>query len=178
VVSSTQPVLLGGSLTVQPNATDATSGVASSSCTVPDTTTVGSKTVTCTATDQAGNTQSVSVPYSVAYPFRGFLSPVDTLPMVNTVKAGSSVPVKFSLGGNRGLNVLATGYPRAVLVPCDSGSPADEIEQTVTANAGLTYDAVTDTYTYVWKTSRTPGCVRLEVRLVDGTDHLALFRLR
>ena len=90
----------------------------------------------------------------VAYPFDGFFGPVDSSPMVNAAKAGISVPVKFSLGGDRGLGVLAVGYPQSQEFKCDTDAPVDPIEETSTANGGLTYDALTDQYTYVWKTSR------------------------
>jgi hypothetical protein len=45
---------------------------------------------------------------------------------------------------------------------CDSTDPVDAIEQTVNANSsGLTYDAATDRYTYVWKTQKAwAGCRR------------------
>ena len=50
------------------------------------------------------------------FPFQGFFRPLapDTgdVPVLNVVKAGSSVPLKFSLGGDQGLNVSAPGYPR------------------------------------------------------------------
>ena len=42
-----------------------------------------------------------------AYNFRGFFAPVQADPVLNVVKAGSSVPLKFSLGGDQGLKVLA-----------------------------------------------------------------------
>jgi hypothetical protein len=53
----------------------------------------------------------------------------------------------------------------------------DPIEQTVTANAGLTYDAATDTYTYVWKTQKAWAgrCGTFHLGLKDGSDHQALF---
>jgi hypothetical protein len=53
------------------------------------------------------------------------------------------------------------------------------VEQTVTAStSGLTYDAATDTYTYVWRTERgwANTCRQLTVRLSDGSDHVALFK--
>ena len=56
---------VGGSAVVSPNAADALSGVASASCGTPDTSTVGTRSVTCTATDKAGNSHSVNVPYTV-----------------------------------------------------------------------------------------------------------------
>ncbi|MGE0134404.1 MAG: beta strand repeat-containing protein [Dehalococcoidia bacterium] len=48
-----------------PNATDAMSGVASQSCGALVTTTLGTFTVQCTATDNAGNTTTVDVQYTV-----------------------------------------------------------------------------------------------------------------
>ena len=37
---------------------------------------------------------------------------------MNQVKAGSSIPVKFSLSGNQGLGILAAGYPASQRVDC------------------------------------------------------------
>jgi hypothetical protein len=37
--------------------------------------------------------------------FTGFFQPIDNQPTINTMKAGAAVPVKFSLGGNQGLNL-------------------------------------------------------------------------
>lgn len=98
-----------------------------------------------------------------------------------TVNAGAGIPVKFSLGGNFGLNILASGYPVSQNVSCDSGGSGSSspIEETVTAgSSGLQYDATTQTYTYLWKTDKAWGgtCRQLIVRLIDGTDHIALFQ--
>ena len=51
----------------------------------------------------------VSVTVSGGYNFSGFFQPVDNLPTFNMTKAGSAIPVKFSLGGNQGLDILAAG---------------------------------------------------------------------
>lgn len=40
---------------------------------------------------------------------------------------------KFGLGGDKGLNIFAAGYPVSAFISCDSGAPVDEIEQTLTA---------------------------------------------
>jgi hypothetical protein len=53
---------------------------------------------------------------------------------LNVVKAGSAVPVKFSLGGNQGLNIFASGYPISVPIVCGSNAELDPVEQTVTAD--------------------------------------------
>ncbi len=178
---SPNPVLLNGTATAAPNASDALSGLASSSCAPVTTSTVGPQSVSCTATDNAGNTASQAASYTVAYPFSGFLQPVDNLPTLNTVKAGSSIPIKFSLRGNRGLNILAAGSPGVKVVPCDGSAPADEIEQTLTtSNSTLSYDAASDTYSYTWKTDKSWAgtCRQLNVLLSDGTSHLASFKFR
>jgi hypothetical protein len=178
---SPNPIILGGSATVTSGAADVLSGLASQSCGTLDTSSVGVKSVSCTATDNAGNTASASVTYQVAYRWSGFFQPIDNLPTVNSVKAGQAIPVKFSLGGNYGLNIFASGYPKVQQVACGSGAPIDEVEQTVTAGAsGLSYDAASDTYTYVWKTQKSWAgtCRQLAVRLIDGSEHIASFTFK
>jgi len=146
-----------------------------------DTASVGSHSFSVQAADSAGNSASKSVTYQVVYNWSGFFQPVDNLPTVNSAKAGSAIPVKFSLGGNEGLNIFAAGYPKVQQVACASGAPIDEIEQTVTAGAsGLTYDAASGQYSYIWKTDKSwaGSCRQLVVRLVDGTEHIAGFQFR
>jgi large repetitive protein len=115
---------------------------------------------------------------SFTYAFTGFFQPVDNAPTFNRVKAGSGVPVKFSLGGDQGLDVFATGYPKSEKVDCSSSGSLDDIEQTVTAGgSSLSYNAAADQYTYTWKTDKTWSgtCRKLTVRLADGSDHTAYF---
>ena len=118
--------------------------------------------------------------YLAPWDFSGFFSPVDNPDTVNQTKAGSSIPVKFSLGGDRGLGVLADGYPEVELYTCEDVEDVDAIEQTTTANQGLTYDALTDTYSYVWKTDKNwkGKCGTLTLKLDDGSEHTALFQLK
>jgi hypothetical protein len=115
----------------------------------------------------------------VHFAFDGFRQPVD-VGILNSVKAGSAVPVKFSLSGNQGLNIFATGFPKATIIACDVTGTVDPIEQTSTAgNSSLSYDPVADQYTYVWKTAKvaTTECRQLAVKLTDGTTHYANFKL-
>ncbi len=115
----------------------------------------------------------------LSYLFNGFFQPVDNLPTLNLVKAGRAVPVKFSLNGNKGLNIFAAGFPQLTKIACDSSEPQDAIEQTVTAgSSSLSYDLATDTYTYVWKTDKgwAGTCHQLVVKLIDGTFHYANFK--
>ena len=62
-----------------------------------DTASAGPKTFTVTAEDLSDNAASESVSYSVRYSFLGFIQPVDNLPVLNSAKAGSSIPLKWKL---------------------------------------------------------------------------------
>jgi len=112
-------------------------------------------------------------PLWLSYDFTGFYQPVD-MDKLNTAKAGSAIPVKFSLGGDKGLAIIKSGFPRATRISCDTSDPTDEIETTVTAgNSSLTYDALAGQYVYVWKTAKATVsyCYRFDLGLVDGSDH-------
>ncbi|HEX9774684.1 MAG TPA: PxKF domain-containing protein [Actinomycetota bacterium] len=112
------------------------------------------------------------------YDFVGFFAPINGLPTLNRVKAGAAVPVKFSLNGDYGLDIFTAGYPKSLAIACDSGGSVDGIEDTVTAgSSGLSYDTASDTYTYVWKTSKgwKGTCRQLNVKLDDGTSYYANF---
>jgi hypothetical protein len=111
------------------------------------------------------------------YAFRGFFTPVDNAPTLNRLKAGSAVPVKFSLTGNFGLNIFQVASPASQKVDCQ-GTAIDDVEQTMTAGASaLSYDAATDQYTYVWKTDKSWGgtCRQLTLRFSDATVKTASF---
>jgi len=89
--------------------------------------------------------------------------------------------VKFSLGGDQGLAIFSSGYPKSQQVPCDSSAPVDGIEETVTAGgSSLSYDAASDQYKYVWKTDKSwaGSCRQLVLGLVDGTFRRAGFMFR
>jgi hypothetical protein len=115
------------------------------------------------------------------YSFGGFLQPVDPLPTVNVMKAGAAVPVKFSLGGNKGLNIFATGYPRSASIPCSSTALTAAIEETATAGgSSLQYDATTDVYTYIWKTDKgwAGTCRQLVIQFADSSVQYANFKFK
>lgn len=145
-----------------------------------DTSSVGSGTVTVTGHDLAGRSGTASCGYDVVYDWTGFFRPVDNLSVLNAVKAGSAVPVKFNLGGNQGLDVMQAGFPKSQVIDCGSSATVDGIEETVTAGgSSLSYDATAGHYTYVWKTDKAWAgtCRQLVVTLDDGTSHRANFKL-
>ena len=98
---------------------------------------------------------------------------------MNVAAAGSSIPVKFSLNGDNGLNIFAAGYPVSQQITCSDGAPVSAIEETVTAgNSSISYDAATDQYTYVWKTDKSwkGTCRQLILKLNDNSFHVANFQ--
>lgn len=116
-----------------------------------------------------------------AWPWEGFFQPVDNLPTVNVVKAGSAVPLKFSVGGYRGMDIIADGHPASAPTSCSATADADVLEQVATPGASeLSYDAGTGRYQLVWKTAKSWSntCRTLVVKLADGSVHRAAFRFR
>jgi hypothetical protein len=156
---------------------------AAGSCTVSGTTVHITAIGTCTLTGtQAGNgtygPATATATINVRWPFTGFFSPIDNDGVINSAKAGSTIPVKFSLGGNRGLALFQATYPKAAKVACPAGSTVEPVEETTTATSALTYDATKNQYQYNWKTPKTyaGSCYRLDVRFVDGSTQSALFK--
>src|SRR5690349_5658377 len=122
------------------------------------------------------------VAHETAFDFQGFFKPVDNLPTLNGAKAGSAVPVKFSLNGYQGLTgLMATGSPASQKIACSTSAPIDDLESTANPGAStLSYDASSDTYSYVWKTdsSWSGTCRQLVVTLSDGVPHTAVFKFK
>jgi hypothetical protein len=163
-------------------AADAGSGPASQALSAPANTSsvLGNpKSVTLSASDTVGNSSSQQCAYSVVFNFHGFFQPVDNLPTMNRVNAGSAVPVKFDLSGDQGLDIFAVGYPKTKLISCSDSGALDDIESTVTAGgSSLSYG--NGQYVYVWKTEKSWAgqCRELDVLLADGTMHSAKFRFK
>jgi hypothetical protein len=166
-----------------PTASDLVDGPVPTTCShAPgDTFPAGSTTVTCSARDgrTPANVATLGFQVHVTYAWTGFFKPVDNQPTVNTVKAGSAVPVKFSLAGNQGLDIFFAGFPRSGTINC-TANVQDEITETVTAGqSSLSYDTDSGQYVYVWKTDRNwSGCRVLQVKLRDGRSYYAMFRFR
>jgi len=143
--------------------------------TSPAAASVGPVDVTVT-TPSGTSATSAADRYTYIYAFTGFQSPVANPPVFNEVNRGQAIPLSWSLGGDFGLNILAPGYPTVQQVSCTSSAPVNTATETDTAGgSGLQFS--NGTYTYVWKTSKAWAgtCQQIDVRLNDGTDHLALF---
>jgi hypothetical protein len=123
-------------------------------------------------------TATRSVSLAVLYPWSGFFEPTNNPQVLNRVKAGAAIPVRFSLGGNQPAPVLATGSPEITTVTCPKWTN-DAIEETVSAStSSLQYESATGRYVYTWKTETTwtNRCRRFRLVLKDGTSREAIFR--
>jgi hypothetical protein len=132
-----------------PDATDPTSGVASQGCGAVDTSTPGARSVSCTATDNAGNVAVASLGYVVEYRLLGFFSPVPK----SKWKAGGIVPIMVALGNHAGTRISdasASALARACRVTF-TGSGA----QTKSPQC-MWYDPITNQFYYLWKLSKHP----------------------
>jgi hypothetical protein len=112
------------------------------------------------------------------YTFTGFFPPVANPPELNTVKAGSSVPVKFRLDGGQGLSILAADSPASVPIDCKTLDSIGISEPTV---GTLIYDAKENQYIYIWKTVKAwpaGSCFQLVVTFNDNSTYLANFQMR
>ena len=137
----------------------------------------GATTVTCTATDAAHNSSTSTFKVNVRYAFNGFFRPIDNLPIVNAVNAGQAIPVKFSLGGDQGLTIFTTGWPKVAVMSCQANTVQDPVEETVTAgNSSLSYSS-DGQYNYVWKTDKAwaNSCRQLQLKFADGSTQVANF---
>ena len=140
---------------------------------------VGTTTVTATATDAAGNHSECTFTITVRYNFTGFFSPVNNPPTLNAVNAGRAIPVKFSLSGDKGLNIFAPNNPYSVSLNCNTNDPGVDVTETLTAGgSSLTFSG--DVYNYIWKSeaSWAGTCRQLIVTLNDGSVHTANFKFK
>ena len=171
-------VVLAATVSATWSASDLSSGLATpASGSIPlDTSSLGTKSISASATDLVGHTASTTCTYRVIFDWNGFLSPLVNAPALQTWTAGDGVPVSFTLGGDQGLAVLAAGYPQSASISCTS--PADQTTGApTTSKKGLEFKG--GQYRYLWSTNAAWAgtCRQLIVKLTDGTYHRANFRL-
>jgi hypothetical protein len=107
----------------------------------------------------------------LTYLFTGFFGPVANRV---EVKAGSSVPLRFGLGGDRGVAIFASGSPASAPIACGAGDATGGGDPIRSPGAStLTYDASSDRYQLVWKTDKgwAGSCRRLVMATADGGVH-------
>jgi hypothetical protein len=140
---------------------------------------IGVYEITYISTDGA-NTGSAIRTVIVPYNFTGFFPPIGNPPELNLVNAGKAVPVKFSLGGDKGLDIFAPGYPVIAFFNCGTNQGTEVVETVTAGESTLTYDAASDQYIYVWKTEKAweGRCGQLLVKLNDEIVRVANFKFK
>ncbi|CAN5659635.1 hypothetical protein BH18ACT11_BH18ACT11_22010 [soil metagenome] len=169
-----------GSVPAAPTCTadDAISGL--KDCVVTGySTAVGTHTMTATATDNAGRTATETRSYTVlAWTTKGFYAPVDMGGVYNTVKGGSTVPLKFELfsGATELTDTSAIKSLTATKSTCAAGAMEDAIEVTATGGTSLRYDSTGGQFIYNWKTPTGVGCYTVTMTAQDGSTITAYFK--
>ncbi len=155
-------------------------------CTVSGySTAVGTHTLTATATDNAGRTATATRRYTVVgWTLKGFYAPVDmstaTTTVYNTVKNGSTVPLKFEVfKGETELKDTAVVKPLSTAkVNCETGAQEATVETTTTGSTSLRFDSTSDQFIYNWQTPKSLGCYSVTVTTQDGSALKAFFKLK
>lgn len=126
--------------------------------------------------DYSSATKTVSITVSSTMSFTGFYAPIRNMPYVNAVTAGSAVPIKFAVGGYRGLRVLQVNSPASVPMACPANAIQNAVRPMIAPTSGL--QSLGSSYTYVWKTNAAWGgsCRKFVLTLSDGSTHEAMFR--
>jgi hypothetical protein len=144
---------------------------------------VGTHTFIATATNGAGLTSTSSFTYTVrAWTTKGFYAPVDMGASLNTVKGGSTVPLKFELfAGTTELNDLsAVSSLKTQKISCSTVSGVeDAIEATSTGGTSLRYDTTGGQFIQNWKTPTGAGsCYAATMTSRDGSSITAFFKIK
>ena len=166
------------SLAADWSATDAFSGLKSTTGTVPtgetiDTSSVGVKTFSVTATDNADNSITKTVFYTIAYDFLGILPPVK-IDGSSAFKSGRTIPVKFRIADADG-NVVSDASATLTFQSINDGGTLDDgVEAISTSSASegnaFRYDTEDDLYIFNMNTKgMDAGTYQLNINLDDGT---------
>jgi RTX calcium-binding nonapeptide repeat (4 copies) len=129
---SPNPVTLNESATASPNAVDDLSGIDTASCGPVDTSTLGTHTVTCTATDKAGNTATAQASYDVVpAACNGLIATITGTAGDDVIEGTSGDDVIYDASGNNkitsrgGNDTICTGAGNDTI---DSGDGADYVD--------------------------------------------------
>lgn len=163
-------------------ASDPISGLAAPCSVSGYSTAVGPHTVTAHVTDNAGRTGVAARSYIVlSWTLKGFYAPVDMNGTFNTVKGGSTVPLKFEVfaGASELTDTSVVTSLKYSSISCNATAPVDDIETTATGGTTLRYDTMAGQFIYNWQTPRVPGaCLSLVVRMQDGGSIVAFFKVK
>jgi len=118
---------------------------------------------------------------TVSYTFGGFLAPIHGGTAMTLADAGSTIPVRFSLGGDQGSNIFLAGFPASRPVSCTTG---DVLGGFTSANnpggSALSYGRGNRVYNFGWKTELAwaGSCRELVLRFQDETQERVVVDFR
>jgi hypothetical protein len=170
-ISTKATGISGAQVTYTATASDIVDGSVTPLCTPASGSTfpLGTTTVTCSATDKAGNTASGSFTVSVTVTTQGFYQPVDGNGIYNKGKAGNTIPFKFNIYGATEIKDTAiVDSIKYKAITCPSGPQIDGIEEFATTQ-NLKYDITAGQFVYNSKTPSSSGCYEATLYLKDGT---------
>lgn len=110
--------------------------------------------------------------------FGGFKWPIKALPAVNKARAGMVIPIRFSLGGDPGPHSYIAA---SQAYTCGTTPPSTASLQAITrGHRAVRSNGHHDTYTFVWKTSRSwkHSCRVFVLTLDDGQTQAIAFRFK
>lgn len=163
---------------VSATVTDATSlPVNTAETGAADTTSVGSKSVTITGSDNAGNSTTSSCSYTVGFNFDGLFAPIDRPNTMNVSKAGQAIPLRWRLTDYFGAPVTNLSSVQVTVsgVSCTLGTSLDLVEEVPAGSSGL-QNLGDGYYQFNWKTptSYAGSCKSLNLDLGEGTARTGL----
>ena len=130
----------------------------------------------------AGGVHTTTAAITYLYSSFGFYAPVDGSGVYNTVKGGSTVPLKFELFTASGevTDVAAIKTVSAQKISCTAGVSEDAIETLAsTGGTNLRYDTTAGQFIQNWKTPTGAGtCYRASITAQDGAVVTALFKIK
>ncbi|MEO7117685.1 MAG: PxKF domain-containing protein, partial [Candidatus Limnocylindrales bacterium] len=142
---------------------------------------LGLHTVSLRVTDDdvPAHTTTTTSRFQVVATGFAWVAPTKPPPKTNTGTAGGIVSVRFRLGGDAGLDILPAASPFSQHYVC--GHPG-QLQAGTQYHArpfsgGLSYDALTQIYTFAWQTNPgwtgNLGCRQFQLRLLDGKTRVA-----
>ncbi len=139
----------------------------------------GTIAVTVTLDGVSGTVSPGSSSPLVTWHFIGFSQPVDNQPVMNKMKAGQTVPIKWRLLNSSGAPVtnLAIATITVTSLNCSSGTTVDLVEETVAGSSGL-QNLGNGYYQMNWKSPKmyADSCKTLSLNINDGVSHDANFQ--
>ena len=182
VASGSARIVLGGGITVVSIPAGGAARVADvggGSYTVQNTGPAGSPSVSLTVD---GTTSAIlpGPPITAGTSdFIGFSQPIDNAPVVNRLKAGQAIPVKWRLLTNTGAPItnLSSATITVTTLDCALGTTIDQVEEVVAGSSGLQNQG-NGNYQLNWQSPKSyaGSCKTLHLNVHDGVTHDARFQ--